>query len=270
MAINKSYGAKRTGFGRFIGLIVLALAIFFSLIVPLVAEIMIYADPSPTVPGGWSLWTSGTIAFFMIALNIIVLPVITFLFLRFAEGLKGRSLFKAFFLMELAYILTIFIIIQVTPLVLPKFSSRSVSIISHSLTKVKSYSNSYYSYDYPSNFFVTSLHDANSCTTVGNINPKGSSMQVYPRSDTIVQVCFFNDPMPLFFPYAIGSSDNATIKTYTSPQGYEGIRGQQATEIGIQENVFLRRDANTYASIELQIGDQQLFDQILSTFKFTN
>lgn len=133
----------------------------------------------------------------------------------------------------------------------------------------KSYSNSKYSYEYPSDFYVYSYHDANSCTAVSNIpNPADIPAKVLPENQTVVQICAFNDVMPKSFPYTNGFSTNATIKPYTSIQGYIGIRGQQTSEAGISENVFIKNSNDSYASIQSLLGNKQVFEQVLSSFKF--
>ncbi len=140
-------------------------------------------------------------------------------------------------------------------------------------SNVHTFNNGIYSFEYPSNFFVYDYKDVNNSVAISDIpNPQEIPQKVSEDKHTIVQVSFYRGEIPKCFNYTNGgtSCTNSTIKPYTSSQGYSGIRGNQTSTLGLNDVVYLKKDSTSYSEIIYELGDKKLFDQILSTFKFSN
>lgn len=104
-------------------------------------------------------------------------------------------------------------------------------------------------------------------------DPRGFPTRINPNPQIheLVQIRYYDGNMPTSFAYTNGSDKNETIKDIEI-NGYRGIEGYSSGILGQEiRTVFLNYpDKNEYISISLSLGKEELLDQILSTFKFTN
>jgi hypothetical protein len=157
-------------------------------------------------------------------------------------------------------------------------SETSVPMITKDVSMWKTYTSKFFSIEYPPTWFVnryntdllTGMQDAieisdrkDSPITIGGMS------NLYTR----VQVIFYTGEMPTSFPYTNGSEENTTIRPFRV-NGYTGIRGQDTSEAGLQDVVFLTNQKSAFASIILTPPIQNdtlakdIFHQMLSTFNF--
>ncbi|MCL5091118.1 MAG: hypothetical protein M1514_03855 [Patescibacteria group bacterium] len=134
----------------------------------------------------------------------------------------------------------------------------------------QTYTNEKYSIEYPSNWFVYDYKDKNLCVNISDVsNPVDIPSKLEADGHTVILMCFYSSAMPKSFPYTNGSNKNTTVKPYEI-NGYSGIRGKETSTLGEGETVFLQNPQGGYVTLRLETGDTKIFDQILSTFKFTS
>jgi len=136
----------------------------------------------------------------------------------------------------------------------------------YSITSWKTYTSSSYSLKYPANLYIHEYNDDYQDLVIGDIPNPQMRGSLTPK--VYLTVGFYNQSMPKSFPYTNGSDKNDTIMPYPT-NGYTGIRGKQTSPLGLGEAVYLQNPNGGYAVLSLQIGDINIFNQILSTFKFT-
>ncbi|MBL7159779.1 hypothetical protein ISS85_04840 [Candidatus Microgenomates bacterium] len=134
----------------------------------------------------------------------------------------------------------------------------------------------YYSVSYPPNWNVYEYEEIyvdRSCIEIGDLQTEQLTQLHLLDAETLkkhtsIQICFFPDlDMPKLFPHTNGSEANDTIRNVII-NNYSGIRGEQTSTIGFEQRVDVENPGGGYSSIILEIGDLNIFDQILSTFKF--
>jgi len=127
-----------------------------------------------------------------------------------------------------------------------------------------------YSIEYPPDWYAYEYNDANSSVNISDVsNPEDIPQSVSPQGHTSILLSAYQGAMPTTFPYTNGSGTNSTIKQF-SINSYTGIRGEQTSTLGLGEAVYLNNPKGGYVELVKQIDNNQMFDQILSTFKFTN
>lgn len=211
-------------------------------------------DTVPTTPAPTSLQPNHKKLIFLI-IGLFVLVILTFALaagIFFYKDASGRS--------------------QETLIPTKKMSSlpTQTNFQTSPATNLKTYENGKYSFSYPADMFIFEYQDTDYTVLVSDIeNPNDiADKKISPEGHTFIQVNFINFPMTLHLPSSDGSPTKAD--SYTSPNGYTGIRGKYSFVTGPGDIVYLRKDANSHGAIIYEIGDKSAFDQILSTFKFTN
>lgn len=147
-------------------------------------------------------------------------------------------------------------------------------------TDWKTYASSpnFYSIQYPSNFYVHEYKDSSIDKTGNTLGSIDFSDTPYDKRRigggteiTITLGGNIKNILSKIIPYDNGRSDNPTLKTYTI-NGYSGVRAQN-----IQGIDFVRLDNPRGGGVYLDLYNgsnsedaKQIFNQILSTFKFTN
>lgn len=132
----------------------------------------------------------------------------------------------------------------------------------------KTYSGSIFSLKYPANWFLSP--GAQSVTLSDVQTPGDIPLKISPNEHQIIQVSFFQGEMPTNFLEQNGvTGQNPTIKPFYV-NGYSGIRGQSGSTIGTIDNVYIKSPNGGYVIFQKLLGDKKTFEQILSTFKFTN
>jgi hypothetical protein len=125
-----------------------------------------------------------------------------------------------------------------------------------------------FTFKYPADWFTS---PGNQSVTISDVKAPGDiPVKILPDGHQIVQIAFFEGKMPTNFPEQNGVNElNPTIKAF-SVNGYSGIRGNSGSTIGTIDNVYLKNPSEGYIVLQKQLGNEDTFNQILSTFKFTD
>jgi hypothetical protein len=137
-----------------------------------------------------------------------------------------------------------------------------------------------FSIKYPSNWYLNKTNMCPlSCIDISDVsNSLDMSFYTSHKGHTSVAVNENNGVMLTNFPYLQTvqndlqkiSNPNPTIKKF-SINSYTGIRGETSDpSMGIGEAVYLSNPKGGWVSIIKFVDDNRIFDQILSTFRFTN
>lgn len=140
----------------------------------------------------------------------------------------------------------------------------------NSSSQWKTYKTENYTIDYPTDWSTYSYPESPSCVGLSDIpNPQDIPGKIDPAGHQLIQICDSNLAMPESFPYTNGSSKNITIKPFSISE-YSGIRGKQTSTLGEVDTVYLNNPGWGHIEMLLELGDANIFQQILSTFKFTH
>lgn len=104
---------------------------------------------------------------------------------------------------------------------------------------------------YPSGWYVNGGGNINTCVTFSD-----SQYADPAHSRTVISLCTYPTPLPS------GSNNQITVN------GYQGVKVQQTSTWGASEGVFLANPKGGSTEIEILAGDANIFNLMLSTFKF--
>ncbi len=90
-----------------------------------------------------------------------------------------------------------------------------------------------------------------------------------------IEIYLSQAPMPKSFPYSMNKQHNITIKPFNI-NAYSGIRGEQYSDLGPSEIVYLANPkggyifflSTYYEDVDKKKELEEVLNQILSTFKF--
>lgn len=142
----------------------------------------------------------------------------------------------------------------------------------------KTYTSSMYTLKYPAAWYANEYtfgKDApgGACVDFSDVtNSQDIPGKISPENHQIVTVCTNSSQMPKTFPYTNGSSKNETIQPF-SINGYTGIKGKTSSVVDVvngSDVVLLQSPKAGYVQITRALNATDKFDQILSTFKFTD
>ncbi len=123
------------------------------------------------------------------------------------------------------------------------------------------------SFSYPKDWNIYEDTDTQAIR-IGDLENPASATPADIEGHTIVTIIMSKGQIPLNFPYTNGPDvPNKTITAYKI-NGYNGIRGKQTSPFGLEENVLLQLSNNEFVEL-VSTSNNKVFDQILSTFKFT-
>lgn len=165
-----------------------------------------------------------------------------------------------------------------TPTIVAKIPTPTQTINPQADWKTYTSTQGSFSVQYPKNWFANQYQKSKfdvskDAIELSDLENSIESIKGMSNSYTRISVMSFAGTMLESFPYGNGSESNNTIKPYTI-NSYQGIRGQQTGEAGLQEVIYLRNPKGGYAIITLMppinntVNILKIFDQILSTFKF--
>jgi hypothetical protein len=139
----------------------------------------------------------------------------------------------------------------------------------------KIYTGEKFSFKYPSNLNIyVSAHGGSPNVVIPLVaitdlyNPENEPSDFTAAGHTIINFTYIQGIMPISFPYTNGSSSNNTVQPYTT-NGISGIRGQETSTVGLVDTVYLQ-NSNEYVVIQKEAGEADVFDEVLSTFKFND
>lgn len=107
---------------------------------------------------------------------------------------------------------------------------------------------------YPSGWFIKSSNDINTCIKLSDSSYFGP-----PHAQNVISLCFSTKPI---------TSDNPN--TQITVNGYQGFRVKQTSNLGVGEKVFLLNPNGASVEIWMLLGEKNIYDLILSTFRFIN
>lgn len=146
-------------------------------------------------------------------------------------------------------------------------TTTQISPTTNPMANWKTINYSIFSIKYPTLLHVSSK---DTCTYISDIEePLDIPSKTSPGNHTVISICTYNQTMPTSFPYTNGSAANHTIRQY-SANDLSGIQGQTTSTLGTENVVFIKNPQGGYVDIRRMLGDQNLFQEILSTFKFTD
>lgn len=167
-----------------------------------------------------------------------------------------------------------------------KKTSTLVATPSPQLTNWKTYTNAHYSFQYPPNLFIYDFGHPDSGVWISDVpDPRVLGNTVVPKGHLLISISLSSMPMPTSFPYQNGSLANTTIKPFAI-NGYSGIQGKEKTtmndgttqqvfsqkgllkqDLPDEDGVFLANPKGGYVTVFRIVGDTDLFNKILGTFK---
>jgi hypothetical protein len=126
----------------------------------------------------------------------------------------------------------------------------------------------YYSIYYPSDWYIVTEGESH-CVWFSDIkNYLDIPSKIDSQSHSIIEICLRGEAIPTSFAYTNGSSANNTIKPY-SINGYTGIMGELTSSLGLAEKVLLKNPTTGHIEFTKTIGENTIFNKMLSTFRFT-
>jgi len=139
----------------------------------------------------------------------------------------------------------------------------------------KTYTYKNFSLKYPSGWSVNTGSGAVYFVELSDKSDSVNTIHGSSDKNTRLDVTYFSEQMPASFPYTNGSSDNSTIKPFIQGS-LTGIKGQATSVAGLTDVVYIVNPQGGHVvlifippSNNSQVTGK-IFDQILSTFKFTN